>query len=74
MTNKWRIFHRPLNVGIDFAEEIVETCCIFANFGLYDNPNVNQNHCGLSGIAIRDKFADYFISNEGESPWQHKYI
>ncbi|CAG4953387.1 unnamed protein product [Colias eurytheme] len=28
----------------------------------------------LSGIAIRDKFADYFISNEGALPWQHKYI
>lgn len=81
MTNKWRIFHRPLNVGIDFGEEIVKTCCILHNFvrskvkvmrrrkkvprifGLYDNPHINGNVCTLSGNAIRDKFADYFISN-----------
>lgn len=92
MTNKWRIFHRPLNVGTDFAEEIVKTCCILHNFvrskvkvirrrkkvpqvfGLYDNPHVNGNVCRLSGNAIRDKFADYFVSNEGALPWQHKYI
>lgn len=32
MTNKWRIFHRPLNVGLDFSEEIIKTCCILHNF------------------------------------------
>lgn len=92
MTNKWRIFHRPLNVGIDFGEEIVKTCCILHNFvrskvkvirrrkkvpriiGLYDNPNIDEIVSRLSGIAIRDKFADYFVSNEGSLPWQNKYM
>lgn len=32
MANKWRILHRPLNVGLDFSEEIIKTCCILHNF------------------------------------------
>lgn len=92
MTNKWRILHRPLNVRIEFAEEIVKTCCILHNFvrsnakvtrrhkkiprisGFYDNPYIDENVSRLPGNAIRDKFADYFVSNEGALPWQNKYI
>lgn len=32
LASKWRIFHRPLNVDIDFAIDIVKTCCILHNF------------------------------------------
>lgn len=54
LTNKWRIFHRPLNVSNDFAIKIVKACVILHNFvrrndgynfedtlthaGLYDSP------------------------------------
>lgn len=32
MANKWRIFHRPLNVSTDFATDIVKACCVLQNF------------------------------------------
>ena len=32
MANKWRIFHRPMNVNIDFAECIIRACCVLHNF------------------------------------------
>jgi alpha-glucuronidase len=32
MANKWRVLHRPLNVGIDFSVELIKTCCILHNF------------------------------------------
>ncbi|CAH1972426.1 unnamed protein product [Acanthoscelides obtectus] len=28
LTNKWRIFHRPLNVHTELAKSIVRTCCV----------------------------------------------
>ncbi|XP_023945469.2 uncharacterized protein LOC112051172 [Bicyclus anynana] len=32
LANKWRIFHRPINVSYDFAIDIVKACCILHNF------------------------------------------
>lgn len=32
MCNKWRILHQPLNVKIDFAENIVEAICVLHNY------------------------------------------
>ena len=32
LTNKWRIFHRPLNVSTDFATDIVKACCVLQNY------------------------------------------
>lgn len=32
LANKWRIFHRPINVCVDFAADIVKACCILHNF------------------------------------------
>lgn len=31
MANKWRILHRPINVQIPFAEDIVRACCVLHN-------------------------------------------
>jgi len=31
-SNKWRIFHRPLNVSEEFAEDIIKACVILHNF------------------------------------------
>jgi hypothetical protein len=30
--NKWRIFHRVIDVCVDFCNVIVKTCCILHNF------------------------------------------
>lgn len=32
LSNKWRIFHRPLNVSIPLATRIVQACCVLHNF------------------------------------------
>ncbi|KAL4119015.1 hypothetical protein QTP88_011888 [Uroleucon formosanum] len=32
LSNKWRIFHRPLNVKLDLAQNIIKACCILHNF------------------------------------------
>lgn len=31
-SNKWRIFHRALDVDVNFAVSIVKTCCLLHNF------------------------------------------
>lgn len=37
LANKWRTFHRPINVSYDFAIDIVKACCILHNFVLNRN-------------------------------------
>lgn len=32
LSNKWRIFHRPLNVKTDLSIDIVKCCCVLHNF------------------------------------------
>lgn len=32
LANKWRIFHRPLNVSLDLSVDIVKACCLLQNF------------------------------------------
>lgn len=32
LSNKWRIFHRPMNVIVDFVSDIVKACCVLHNF------------------------------------------
>ncbi|XP_022183432.1 protein ALP1-like [Myzus persicae] len=91
LTNKWRIFHRPLNVSMELTEEIVKACCVLHNFvrardGVQFDDILTVNgfdemHSPSSTILggrtandIRDQFADYFISPEGELPWQYTNI
>lgn len=89
LANKWRIFHTPLNVNIDFAENIIKACCVLHNFvrtrdgikykdTLYTPPMINLNtlHAGRgtpSSLNIRDKFAHYF-ANDGRVDWQDTKI
>lgn len=88
LTSKWRIFHRPIDVSVDYAKDIVKACCILHNFvqrdgfdyedtltifGLEDElGDVYRNMTPAD--SIRSKFADYFMSDEGSLPWQHNYI
>jgi len=89
MCNKWRILHRPLDVKIDFAENIVKAICVLHSYvrirddfkyedTLYTAPLANLNP-SYTGRAVRDadvirkKFANYFI-NEGKLEWQDNMI
>lgn len=91
LSNKWRIFHRPLNVKPDLAQNIIKACCILHNFvrvrdgyryddtltvqGLENVPIENHNVTRGSrpAQAVRDKYANYFIT-DGQIEWQYSKI
>ena len=89
MTNKWRIFHRPIDVQYDFAVKIVQACCLLRNFvrerdgynfedtlhviGV-ENTNEVINIGPGPATQIHDKFATYFVSEEGAINWQNNMI
>lgn len=89
LSNKWRIFHRPMNVHIDLAKAIVRTCCILHNFvrsrdgysyedtltvtGFEPGSSRNRDRGGRTALTVRDKLADYFVT-ENTLPWQDKYL
>lgn len=87
MSNKFRVFHTPINVGFKNAKNIIKACCILHNFirirdgyriedtftieGMVDISNVPINR---SGNALREHFAEYFLSPIGRVPWQDSCI
>ncbi|XP_063586006.1 uncharacterized protein LOC134763464 [Penaeus indicus] len=89
LTNKWRIFHRPLDLHVENAENIIRACCTLHNFvrerdgvqfentlnvvGLTDGDGAIQAGCPRSAITIREKFSDYF-SSIGSVSWQDRMI
>jgi hypothetical protein len=83
LTNKWRIFRRPLNVSIDLAQNIVKAYVILHNFvrkrdgfrfedtfsykGLQDIAQLEASSTGKTPLKIRDKFAEY-LTGAGQVP------
>jgi len=89
LTNKWRILHRPLNVQLELAEQIVKVCCLLHNFVLSRDGYRFQDTLSIEGLGnmptdssqggknannMRDVFANYFMSPEGEVPWQFNKV
>lgn len=86
LSNKWRIFHRPINLKPDFAVLIVKACVILHNFvrerdgykiedtftveGFEELPNTPVVRGGITANDIRNTFADYFVSEMGSLSWQ----
>lgn len=89
MCNKWRILHRPIDVKIDFASDIVKAICVLHNFvrtrdGIKPEdmncpaplPDINSTNTGRpihEADNVRTKLTNYFVS-EGKLDWQEKYI
>ena len=89
LANKWRIFHRPLNVDLALAEDIIKVCCVLHNFvrardgiqtedtltveGLFELESAIGSTSRLAS-NLRDKFADYFVGDKGAVPWQRDRI
>jgi len=81
LSNKWRIFQRPLNVSPDFAVVIVKDCVVLHSFvcerdgykfedaltvaGLEDVPDGQSVRGGLTANTVRNKAADYFLTDAG---------
>lgn len=89
LANKWRIFHRPLDVNPEFCDVIVKGCCILHNYvrkkeginfedTLYECPMLDIHPAGtrgnLRGKSVRDYFATYFTSPQGAVSWQYNNI
>lgn len=90
LSNKWRIFHRPINVDPDFAVDIVKACVVLHNFvrdrdgfmiedtttvtGLEDLQGEQSVRGGLSANNVRNILSAYFVSNVGAVPWQMSKI
>lgn len=88
MSNKFRVFHTPINVGFNVAKNIVKACCVLHNYirvrdgysiddtltivGMTDMSN--NLPTTRSGNALRDYFAEYFLSPAGRVPWQDSRI
>ena len=89
LCNKWRIFHRAIDVRPDFCYVIVKTCCVLHSFvrqrdglqfqdTLYECPLESVKAVGtagnVTGTAVREYFAKYFTSPLGSVPWQYKKV
>ncbi len=88
LSNKWRVFHRPLNVSVELSMKIVQACCVLHNFvrerdgynfedtltieGFNAVPYMEGERGNKSGNDIRKAFAEYFMTQEGSVAWQWK--
>lgn len=86
LSNKWRVFHRPINLKPDFAIDIVKACVVLHNFvrnrdgfeiedtmtitGLEDIPGEETVRGGISANNVRNILCDYFLTPVGSVKWQ----
>lgn len=88
LSNKWRIFHRAINVSKPFAKNIVKGCIVLHNIirkkdgyrtedliissgsKLQNLPLVKTQSTNKTGQGVRSCFANYFVSKDGQLPWQ----
>lgn len=89
LSNKWRIFHRPLNVQTDFAVDIVKACVVLHNFvrdrdgyvaedttyitGLEDIQVAPNTRGGLQANNVRNFLCKYFVPWQNSMIWEVKY-
>jgi hypothetical protein len=89
LANKWRILHRPLDVGLEFCDSIIKACCALHNYvrknggvnfedTLYECPLQSLNPSNIRavhhGLAVRDHFTNYFTSPAGSIHWQYDKV
>lgn len=90
LSNKWRIFHRPINVQPDFATDIVKACVVLHNYvrdrdgyivedimsiaGFEDTQRETTIRGGLHANNVRNIMCKYFMSSVGSVPWQMSRI
>lgn len=90
LANKWRIYHRPINVSYDCLIDIIKASCVLHNFvldrdGVQTCPEMiinynlhtlheSTNEGRTSADKIRNEFCEYFNSDVGALSWQLKKI
>lgn len=89
LSNKWRIFHRPIDVNAEFAIDIVK-CRVLHNFvrdrdgfkfddtltitGMEDLEYDNNLYVNRSVNRYWDALANYFVSEHGQIPGKNEKI
>jgi hypothetical protein len=56
LASKWRIFYRPIGVGVEFCDSMVKACCVLHNYV-----------CQKDGIHFMDTVYEYPL--ESISPY-----
>lgn len=88
LANKWRLFHTPITLEPENVTHVVKAACVLHNFiRVRDGVNFEDatsyqdfhdvefpNGTQRLGRTVRDNFATYFMSPEGELPWQMSKI
>lgn len=90
LSNKWRIFHRAINVNVDFIVDIIKACCVLHNFvrerdghrledtltveGFENVSNMDERRRNVSAVQNRNILANYFTSDAGKVVWQDSKI
>lgn len=90
LSNKWRILHRPLNVGMDLAIDIVKACVLLHNFvrtrdgysytdtlhveGVMENEMPPVSVNAGNNVAGIRDYLADYFLTEGELPWQYSKI
>jgi hypothetical protein len=88
LSNKWRIFHRPIDVAVPFAVDIVK-CCVLHNFVRERDGYNFEDTLTIAGFEetdlelgininrsvnrYRNALTNYFV-NGGAVPWQYSRI
>ncbi|XP_040275706.1 protein ALP1-like [Bufo bufo] len=84
LSNKWRVLHSPIHLKLETAISAVKAACALHNFvrqrdgfnfedslsHSMESPNRSGVRGTTHGAAIRDHFTAYFMSPQGELPWQ----
>jgi len=81
-----RIFQRQFNVSPDFAVVTIRACVVLRNFvrerdgykfedvltvtGLEDASDGQSVRGGLTANIVKNKVADYFLTEAGAASWQ----
>lgn len=63
LSNKFKIFNRPLNVSVDFSVAIVKACCVLHNF-IRERDGYNFHH-SLSIAGLEDPPEDASLISIG---------
>lgn len=87
LTAKWRVLLSSMQLDVENAIKVVLACCVLHNLRNNDRRNVelepsNPTHrvqfMDLRSTArvmtIRNQFAQYFVSPNGEVSWQDDHI
>lgn len=84
LSNKWRVFHRPLNVNPTLAIDMIKACIVLHNFvrdrdgyviedtttiiGFEDLGGNTQIRGGLNANNVRNIMCQYIMTEVGSVP------